>query len=310
MAAMESQAAVPRTTLRWNQFSLRGLFLLTLFLAVLLSILATGRTLQVYEATLMVERRPPSLTLVPPSVVISFYDAVGDVVIELSTSDSVMEAVAQSLRLKGIEKLDYGDVSGHALGRHISVKRISEKSPNLYVITASANDQGISKTIARTYYETWFEMIPKLAPTVKQRYLERARSEFSGSDLERFESEWQDMERSGYFSATPARPLKSDPSSNETLYSAYSCFPSEAAPVRTLKSDPLGYGFGVLYDPHLENLILVRPTNPYWNLCLSIASFWLGLGIIAFGIRHWRHYRAYRFANDSSPQNPTLSFSP
>ena len=51
MAAIESQVAVPRPKLRWYQFSLRGLLLFTLFVAVLLSILAVGRTSRVYEAS-------------------------------------------------------------------------------------------------------------------------------------------------------------------------------------------------------------------------------------------------------------------
>ena len=67
------------------------------------------------------------------------------------------------------------------------------------------------------------------------------------------------------------------------------------------------YGFDYLPGvPDLEDVVFEIAVYPYWNLCLVIASLWLGLGVLVFGIDRWRRYRAYRSANDTSATNPAL----
>ena len=185
----------------------------------------------------------------------------------------MMEAVAQSLRRQGVEKVDNEDVSGVVLQRHIAVKHGSEKNAGVFVITGSSSDPDLSRKIVSTHYETWRDMIPKLAPTVKQRYLESARSELSDSDFQEFESNWRTAEERGELSATPVRTSRKWPTMRNWVQ--------------------------ILGDPCPEYWP-VTTTYPYWNPCLAIAGLWLGLGIIAFGINLWRRCRAYRSANETS----------
>ena len=274
MAAMESQGAVTPPTLRWNQFSLRGLLLFTLFVAILLSILAVGRKVRVYNATLWVARGNPSIWRFPSPALKYFSDATEDLFLEVAGSDSVMEAATQSLQRQGVDKIDYEDVSCHALRKRAAITGVGKVACRFEItITALSSDPEVSRTIAITLYKTWVSMIPKLAPTVKQRYLERAKSELSGSDFRVFESEWRAAEERGDFSAVPVLSTKKVPSLID---------------------------FYCLLGGPVENAVVVAPIYPYWNSCLAIAGLWLALGIIAFGIDLWRRFRAYLAENETS----------
>lgn len=112
---------------------------------------------------------------------------------------------------------------------------------------------------------------------MKQRCLERAKSKLSVSGFEDFEQSWRTMEKLGLFAVTVIPSSQDDPSKY--------CSACD---------------FALLFGPRLENAVTVRPIYPYWNSCLAIASLWLGLGILAFGIDRWRRYRAYRTANETS----------
>ena len=164
MAAMDPQVAAPQPKLRWYQVSLRGLLLLVLFAAIFLSILAVGRTSRVYEASLGIHRQPLFWTPVPDGA-LKFHEAVQDMAVELAASESVMEAVAQSLQLEGIATIDSEDVSGPVIRKHIALKRVDniETWGTCYYIVVSSSDSAISKAMAVAYFRTWFSMMPRLA---------------------------------------------------------------------------------------------------------------------------------------------------
>jgi hypothetical protein len=257
MAATESQTAVLRPQLRWYQFSLRGLLLFTSFVAVLLSVLAIGRTSPVYKASLAIQWLTSAHCCFPRSAdELFFMDAEKDMAFELATSDAVMEAVAQSLRQQGVEKLDGEDISSQVLSRNIVVEH-AERNRDVYIITTSSSDPEVSRTIARTHYETWRGMIPELAPTMEQRYLERAKLVLSASDFPKFEFTWRDAMHAGYFSEITGH--------------------SNGPPRIMLMGGECPETFDV-----------GSPIYPHWNRCLAFAILGLVLGILAFGIDRWR----------------------
>ena len=272
MAGIELQAAVPRPKLRWYQFSLRGLLFFTLFVAILLSILAVGRTGRVYKVVLYVERRLPIVIhySLPTHGEIYFWDVEKDVGIELATSDSVLEATAQSLRRQGVEKVDNENDSAQILQRHVAVENASKEYP-YFTFTVFSRDPDLTRKVASTYYETWLAMIPILAPAVKQRYVDRAKLELPGADFQKFESEWRTAEKWGALA---------------------SLAPTSA---RSMPWRP----FTIRDGERPENWSLARPIYPRWNLCFLIAILWFEIGTAIFVDSRWCRYRANRAVVES-----------
>ena len=192
MSIRDLESAAVRAPLRWYQFSLSGLLLLTLFVPALLSILGVGRSLVHYEALIGVLRQFPAPHLIPHPAVGYFQDAVLDLDWEQATSDSMMESVAQMLQQEGIETIDGQNALGSAVRKHVSLER--DGNSFFVRITARSNGPKLSKVIACAFFKTSSGMVPTLTAEAKRRYIVKARSEFSASELQTFESIWQDLE--------------------------------------------------------------------------------------------------------------------
>ncbi len=262
MCANRVESSGLRPLLRWYQFSLRGLFLFTLFVAILLSILSVGWTVRYYEATITVARRLPVFSDESPPVDFVFHNAVQDSALELANSSSLAEVVTRALRQKGIRKIDGEYVETHVVRRHVVVK----DGGCLVDIIASSSDPEIGTAVAITFFRSWFAMPPAAKPMAMQGYFERAKLDYdSGLHLEGFESDWRNLERR----------LQSNV--NQKLRAG---------------DQPMSLYFALFGDK--RESAHVRPIYPYWNSCRAIASVWLGLGGIAFVINRWNRYRLHR----------------
>jgi len=261
MATDDVESAGLRSGLRWYQFSLRGLLLFTLFVAILLSILSVGWTVRFYEARVIVVRDPGTFSVISSPACIQFRYAVQDATIELASSDSVVEAVTQTLQQSAIHEIDGEKVEANVVRRHVVVN----ENAYLVNIIASSSAPEISKAIAATYFKTWFARMPVVKPTAMQEYLERAKVKEYGFSLDGFESDW--------------RCLEQRLQSNEIGR----LFPGE---------QPMSFYFQLLGDA--RDPAYVKAIYPYWNSCVKIAIAWFGIGSVAFGVNRWRCYRAYR----------------
>jgi hypothetical protein len=255
MATNETPSAKTQPPLRWYQFSIGGLLLLTLFIAILLSILGVGRALVRYDAKICTRWNFPIPHLLPSETEGYFDRAIWDSDVEYAMSDSMMESVAQKLRKKGIETIDGERVVGPTLRRHV----LLEQYKTIYVdIIASSYDLSVSKSIACEFCDTWSNMTETLSPVVKQRYEEKARSEFSPYYLQKFESQWPELVNS----FTERRRLV------------------------TLRHAILVINvLGDHRDP-----AFVTAVYPYWTTCEVVACAWFGIGAITFGVNRWRRY--------------------
>jgi hypothetical protein len=224
-----------------------------------MSILAVGRTIRSYDTSIYVERNPLIFTLMPGPADYRFHETVQDVAIELAGSDSVMAAVANALRVRGITTVDGRDVTGETIREHVSLRA----SKDFCEIAASSRNAGVSEAIVLAYYNAWFDTLPALVPAVKQKYIGRAQLEFSGSDLDDFLSSWQRMESRGLFAA----------GARTERWSYASC-----------------YGFGLVGDK--DKPCCTAQRYPIWKPCLIAAVGWLAIGMVVFAIGIWQRIRA------------------
>jgi hypothetical protein len=251
MAANETQSAA-RPPLRWYQFSLSGLFVLTSFLAVFLSVLAVGWTFRGYDASVIVQQfsnpwlSPPAEP--PAQAEVEIDSAIAESIIDVGTADSLRDAVIRSLRQKGIESIDGEAVSRGSIRSHVAVTR----NDNFCEIAASSNDQKTSRSLAATYAETWCKMLPDLVPVIAEQKLTVARKKFAGPELKTFDEDWQHCKESGYF-VTPPKD-------------SFSLLVHDSGPQ------------------------IVR-TYPHWNTCIAISGIWLILGLILLVVNlRWRYH--------------------
>jgi hypothetical protein len=266
MAIDQVESAESQPRLRWYQFSVRDMLLLTTFVAIFFSILAVGWSHRVYIARIELKRRPLESTKELPHADFRYHEAVQDSAIETAQSDSMMELIVRSLRQERIEKIEGVKIDVKVVRKHVSLEDCACSCD----ITASSNDAIVSEKLVRTFYQVFSQTVPEVTPVVRERYRERARTAFTtsgspaedkswwGSDLHDFESRWLAIERQHAEGEQPS------------------------------ETRSMSFYFNRLGG--LRDSVPVWPTSPYMSSCVLLADFWLALGIGVL-INRWRRCR-------------------
>lgn len=250
------------------QFTLRSLFLFTLYLSVLTAILGNFAAHCRSRAEAWIQIRCPPL---PGSAPVSAHRILPELYLEHLRSRPVLELAANTLKRKGCRAIADSRSPAEWIADRLKIER--RGNSGFCVVACEQGDGWEATDVVSAVADAYLEVLPKIGQPENQRFVERWR--------ERYDQEVERLRRisySGYLEAT-----KLGRSTEGSAYGAprYASFSEVEQWMRSS-----GEGLG----PTSLMVARPRPTASYRALAVQLAA-WAICGLIIVAVVYWRRRR-------------------